>query len=739
MVTRREFLKLSALAGAGLALPVTRASADSIFLPQVSSGGGISTMASSAPFNQSPPLAKFIQPLRGVGPGGIPVALPDAAPAPVTGAVHYSFNVGQFTDQLHPYMGPTTLLGYSPAAALGEAGYPKRHLGGIVIAQKGVPIQLTFTNILPPKHILPVDTSNGAAAMMVGVFPDSAAKFGGNGFNATVTHLHGGFVPWISDGGPLTWFTPAASGGKYGASIANATTNFYKLLNPNLQPGQGEYYYPNAQSARMMWYHDHAHDITRINAYAGIASAYIIRDAFEGNLRNLGLPDFVENGGREIPLVIQDKIFVGPGTMTLDPTWPGPTTPGSLWYPHIYDKARWKIAGGGANTLPIPDPSCIPEMFGDTMLANGAVFPEGTVEARRYRFRILNACQARFLNLQLYVDDGSPDGITLNAKTLAPTNAKGPDFLVIGTEGGFLSKPALVPSNIPFNAATMQGSLVTGPAERWDLIVDFSGFAGKKVILYNDAPAPFPMGDPRNDYFPGAPNNPTITNPGYGPNTRQIVRFNVVQATSADPTMAITPSTNLTGGIDPSLVGTWTTSPLPPPPGVPVRILTLNEDYDPYGRLIQRLGTNVMPVKSGSSWARNYMDPATETPKAGSTEVWQIVNRTADAHPMHFHLVNVQLLQRQPFNSFGPTSGAAMPNYNGPATGPEPTEIGWKETVKMYPGTVTTVIMRFDLPADPPGVTIPNSLTQPAGKEYVWHCHILEHEEHDMMRPLVIT
>ena len=98
-------------------------------------------------------------------------------------------------------------------------------------------------------------------------------------------------------------------------------------------------------------------------------------------------------------------------------------------------------------------------------------------------------------------------------------------------------------------------------------------------------------------------------------------------------------------------------------------------------------------------------------------------------------------LQREPFNAFGPTSGVAMPNYNGPATGPDIVELGWKDTVKMYPGTVTTVIMRFDLPANPPGIKpMPNSLNTnlgTSGKEYVWHCHILEHEEHNMMRPLV--
>src|SRR5947209_16680943 len=122
-------------------------------------------------FYQSGGLAKFAQPFRGVGPGGIPVALPDVAAAPVTGALHYSLNIGQYTDTLHPALGPTTLWGYSPASALGEGAYPTRHLGGIIVAQKGVPIQLTFTNNLPPTHILPVDVSS--VAMAVGGFPDA--------------------------------------------------------------------------------------------------------------------------------------------------------------------------------------------------------------------------------------------------------------------------------------------------------------------------------------------------------------------------------------------------------------------------------------------------------------------------------------------------------------------------------------------------------------------------------------
>jgi len=696
-LTRRQFLKATAAAGAALAVP------------------WYFDTRSALAFYQSTGLQKFVQPLRGVGPGGIPVAAADTFAAPVTGVTHYSLTIGQFTDQLHPKLGPTTLWGYNPAVALGGGTQPQKHLGGIIVAQRDKPIQITFTNTLPSKHILPVDTSAN--------FPDAQQYQ-----NATTTHLHGGLTPWISDGGPFSWFTPD---GRYGPSVQSAAGNIYQLLNPGLKPGQAEYYYPNNQSARLVWYHDHAHDITRLNAYAGIASAYIVRDSFEANLRTLGLPDFVENGGRELPIVIQDKIFVGSDILTKDPTWPGPTAVGSLWYPHTYEPDRWELGAHHPLGLP-PDPSIVAEMFGDTMLANGTVYPEATVEARRYRLRVLNACQSRFLNLQLYVDDGSPDGITLTPNTKRPTNVPGPDFLVLGTEGGFLPKPVSVPSNKTFNPNTLGGSLITGPAVRWDLLVDFSKFSGQKIILYNDAPAPFPGGDPLNDYFPGAPDNPTQPQPGFGPNTRQILRFKVVPATSTDAPLRITPGTDLTPDLTPFLVPPGTAvqnGVLHLPSGVPVRQLTLNEDFDGYGRLIQLLGTN-QSVNGG--FGRAYDSPATETPKAGATEVWQIANLTGDTHPIHFHLVNVQVLARQPFNV---DTYNGTPSYTGPARGPGKIELGWKETVHMNPGEVTTVIMKFDLPTVP--FTVPAS-PRTGGNEYVWHCHILEHEEHDMMRPLVV-
>jgi len=679
---------------------------------------------------QATPLWKTA--LRGVGPGGIPVAAPDTALAPVTGVTHYTIAINQFSDQIHPTLGPTTCWGYHPALPLGNPSQPQTHLGGIIVAQRGVPIQITFRNNLPASHIIPVDTSIPGAEKAQ---------------NRTAVHLHGGLVPWISDGGPFSWFAPD---GTHGESFQNDA-----LYTPS-GLGSAEYYYPNDQSARFMWYHDHAIGITRINAYAGIASAYLIRDSFEGNLRNLGLPDYIENsvlGGRtvlELPIVVQDKVFVGSDIGTADPSWTGPSSAGSLWYAHSYDTARYGKLGR-APLGPPPAISAVPEFFGDTMLANGTVYPEVTIEARRYRLRILNACNARFLNLQLYVEDGNnPNGITLNNAgnpvNLPVLNAAAPNpqgkptsnFLVLGTEGGFLPSPAYVASATPFNGTVTGGSLLLAPAERADVLFDFSGYAGKNLILYTDAPAPFPIGDPVNDFFPGlmVNENPVnaVTPPGSGPNTRVIMRFKVVGASGQDPVLSINKTTNLASGNDGLLVPLGVTTS---PPGAITRQLTLNESFDGHGRLIQFLGTNQQLM--AGTFGRMYEDAVTEYVRAGSTEVWQIANLTGDTHPIHFHLANVQIISRQPF---GVSSYNGTLNLKGTPVAPGPEERGWKETVRMNPGEITTVIMQFRLPRVP--FVVPPSRRKDSmgneigGYEYVWHCHILEHEEHDMMRPLVV-
>jgi spore coat protein A, manganese oxidase len=218
----------------------------------------------------------------------------------------------------------------------------------------------------------------------------------------------------------------------------------------------------------------------------------LIRDAFENDLKNQGVPEYLELGGRELPIIVQDKVFVGTDIGQVDPTWSGPDAPGSLWYGHEYDTA---IFGRLSPTPAGPPPavSVVPEFFGDTMLANGTVYPRTTVEARRYRLRILNACNARFLNLQMYVANGSPNGITLGnagiplnaaARNGAAANKQGKptsNFLVLGTEGGFLPTPAIVPNGVPFNGTAAGGSLLLAPAERVDVLFDFSAHAGQRA------------------------------------------------------------------------------------------------------------------------------------------------------------------------------------------------------------------------------------------------------------------
>jgi spore coat protein A len=344
------------------------------------------------------------------------------------------------------------------------------------------------------------------------------------------------------------------------------------------------------------------------------------------------------------------------------------------------------------------------------MLVKGLVFPTAHVEQRKYRLRVLNACNARFCTFRLFYAQGAE----FPQNTEPDTRRPGPPFVQIGTEGGFLPDPVVLDGR-------RDATLLLAPAERADLIVDFSEVpAGSILILYNDAPAPFPMGDPESDSYTGAKKNSRPSQPGFGPNTRTLLQVVVgprIGAMDPHAPLQLPP-------LDPA--------PLVPPgvtalpPGIPVRDLTLNESVDQFGRLIQRLGTTE-PLYDGT-FARNYEDAPTETPSTGAIEVWRIFNTTGDSHPIHFHLVNVQIISRQAFQ-------AGRLRVLGPPRPPDTNELGWKETVRMNPGECTTVIMKFDLPSAP--FAVPAS-PRTGGHEYVWHCHILEHEEHDMMRPLVI-
>ena len=280
-----------------------------------------------------------------------------------------------------------------------------------------------------------------------------------------------------------------------------------------------------------MWYHDHALGITRTNAYAGIASAYVLMDGFEaaggqpGGFNSLGVP--VVGGARYFPSSSRTRSSSAPPFAW---TPPGrrlaPAPVGSLWYAHTYDPKLLQAGGQQEGHRLRPRPLVVPEFFGDTMLANGTVYPEVTVEARRYRFQILNACNARFLNLQLYVDERHQHRRHHPGPADPGSRSRHwhrvPQLHAAGHRRRPAASPVIVPSNMPFNPLTLAGSLILGAAERADCIIDFSGaLRARKLILYTDAPAPFPVGAPIFDYLPNGTRG--------GPNTREIMRFNVVR------------------------------------------------------------------------------------------------------------------------------------------------------------------------------------------------------------------
>jgi spore coat protein A, manganese oxidase len=618
MLNRRKFLRNSSFALAG--------------------AFGLRQMA--WPFAQTPGgIHKFITPLQGLGPTGIPVATPNTKLFP--GEDYYQLQLGQFRQQMHPDLpGPTKFWGYADVTNGQTPNF--RYLGGVIVGHQGRPIRLKAINKLPKVHPLPVDTT------VMGAEPGQAQ-------NRCCIHLHGGHTPWTSDGGPYTWFSPTA----HGPSFMNGTG----------VAGEALYRFPNDQSARLQWYHDHAIGIARLNAYAGLASAYIVRDVEE-----LRLIDAKIIPSNEIPLMIQDKTFVSQVEIDKGYTW---GKVGELWYPHEYEtngplSGRWDYGPALGQIISdpseqnLPTPSCIPEFFSDTPVINGTLYPYLAVEPRHYRFRILNGSQARFFNLQLYYEQSSTPGE-------ANLGKPGPRMVQIGTEGGFLPVPVALNSppkqfTVQFDSAddpipsTMTYTMLMAPAERADVIIDFSKVPpGSKLILYNDAPAPFPMGDSRNDYFTGNPDQTTFggapsTKPGMGANTRTLMQIQVVARVGApDPlTMNLMEELAVNQSVAMPHVLPEIDNLVLASRKVRVRDLTLNEDFDDYGRLIQMLGTN-QPVGTDVSgdpfYGRGYMDPATEIVQNGSTEVWRIFNLTGDTHPMHFHLVNVRVLSRQPFDT----------------------------------------------------------------------------------------
>jgi len=351
------------------------------------------------------------------------------------------------------------------------------------------------------------------------------------------------------------------------------------------------YHYPNDQDAALLWYHDHTMGINRLNIFAGLMGLYIVRDRLEDSIN---LP----RGKYEVPLILYDRSF--------DPD-------GQLNYP----------------VSPVLGEPWVPEFFGNAFLVNGKLLPYLEVEARKYRFRVLNCANGRFFHLSL---------------------SSSLEFQQIGTDQGLLPAPVSI------------RRISLAPGERADLIVDFSSQAGAKILVNNDSFQP-------------------------------VMQLRVVPATTPD-------TSSLPKALRP-------VRRMAEAEAVKMRMLTLGEISD------QR-GDSVTMLLNNTPWHA----PITENPVLNSVEIWSLVNLTDDAHPIHLHLVRFQILDRRRFDTFAYQNQNAL-RYTGAATPPEPSEAGWKDTVRADPGMITRIIVPFE------GY---------AGR-YIWHCHVLEHEDNEMMRP----
>ena len=932
-------------------------------------------------------MKKFVDTLPGLGEAGvnnlgqyIPVAVPDTTTFP--GADYYVIAVVQHREQMSsslPASGTllreyvqlsttnvpgkqvpltTALLDGSEVPTMMPDGVTQalgvddpHYLGPTIVAQRDRAVRITFYNLLPTGSdgdlFLPTDSTlmgsgDGPMAMPavqdLGTVTDEVRNPACTEYpksstecfkdNRATLHLHGGVTPWISDGTPHQWITPANETTPWpqGVSVGNVP-DMIGGAQPAGVPdcsadndGCQTFYYTNQQSARLMFYHDHAWGITRLNVYAGEAAGYLITDPTEQKL--FGPSGTYADMGEGIPLVIQDRTFV-PSAAQLageDPTWDASRWGGmgNLWYHHVYMPAqnpgdpsgmsaygRWMYgpwfwppatpvhgpidnpyygkdpATNFTTDLAVPcsldDPStwqyqvqpfCEPaqipgtpnisvgmEQFNDTPIVNGTAYPTTTLDPKAYRFRILNAANDRFWNLSWYVADSTGTEVALKASEVAaaqtdinivPTpdeslSPKGPDWIQIGSEGGFLPAPAVVPAQpttwitdpTRFDVGNVdKHSMLLAPAERSDVIVDFSKYAGQTLILYNDAPAAFPARVASYDYYTGGPDTGAgVVLPGYGPNTRTVMQVKI----AANPPAAAFNLTNLNNafkhhadgsgvfesGQHPIIVGqaaynsAYGTSFVSsgnctdpdgtnkcdglarinqqggdlfrfdnlkssnPQLKIPLQPKALHDEmnsaaFDEFGRMTANLGLEAVPATPAGQniLLYPYIAPPTEVidgtnlPKddlnvqaisdgSDGTQIWKITHNGVDTHPIHFHLYDVQILNRVTWDNI------IIPT--------EPSELGWKDTIRVSPLEDTIVALRpivpklpFEIPnsirelnpmmpdgadldplgliVDPSGnvTTVTNALVN-FGWEYVYHCHILSHEEMDMMRPVLLA
>jgi spore coat protein A, manganese oxidase len=428
----------------------------------------------------------------------------------------YRIGMHEAQVRIHRDVPPTRMWGYDGVVP-----------GPTFDVRAGHPLLIEWSNELPTRHFLPIDhTLHGAGA---GV-PESRA----------VVHVHGARVRPDADGYPDSWFTPG-----------NKRT----------------YRYPMRQQSATLWYHDHAMGIERLNVYAGLFGAFLIRDELEDGL---GLP----RDEFEVPLIIADRQF---------------NADGRLYYP----------------TSGMPDSPWVSEAYGDVILVNGKMTPYLNVEPRAYRFRIVNASNARFYYLAF------SDGTLLQQ---------------IGSDQG------LLPQAVAMKAVTL------APAERADVVVDFSKLAGQSVVLRSLA--------------------------------MDLMQFKVMarKAAVANPLpKTLRPAARLS-----------------PANSVKTRRLTLDNYEDP--------NTHMMMMLLNATYWRQ---PITENPVLNTTEIWEFVNLTDDTHPIHLHMVRFQVLNRQRFDVDEYLMSGKM-IFAGPLIPPLANEYGWKDTVRADAGLMTRIIIPFE-------------------------------------------
>lgn len=605
---------------------------------------------------------------------------------------YYEIALRQLSQQILPAGLPaTTVWGYGAVAAGSKRGLLLHNAPSLTIeATWNTPVRVKWVNELKDAagnflpHLLPVDPTlhwanppgSTAGRDTRPTFSSTPAPY--TGPVPMITHVHGAVgVGDESDGYAEAWYLPDASnipadfareGSWYEFFAGKALAKFGETWGP----GFATFQYPNTNRASTLWYHDHTLGMTRLNVYAGPAGFYLVRGGPAGDAAVLdtrsGTPALLPGPAPkandkfppnksyyEIPVAIQDRSF---------------NADGSLFYPD--SRAFFDDIAGPFIPHSDISPLWNPEFFGNMLMVNGTTWPFHTVEQVRYRLRVLNGCQSRFLILDF------------NA-------IPGVEVWQIGNEGGFLAAPV--------NLSADHGNrLLLGLAERADLIVDFSQVPPGNYVLGNVGPdEPFSGGEPDDDFDMADPDS-----------TGQVMQLRVVPALAADPSTP--PQFLQLPAITPLPAATFT------------RRLVLLEEMSaffadaPAEALLGTLAGD--PAEAPAAWSKRlWMEPVSENPILGATEIWELYNATGDAHPMHIHEVVFGVIDRQDIfvDEQAETVQLAPGSLPTPA---EPWETGFKDTVIAYPGQVTRLRAQFNTPG-----------------QFVWHCHIVEHEDNEMMRP----